>query len=189
MTLEEVIERIQGGLMRLEKRKGGTIMIDEEKKTEYSIEVYTLEDLDKRVSVNEDRAYIRRDVPGHPIYFDLILESKVDMEISIRSIRYRVEVKHVPLQLVDWKQGDKFATNALELRAIGPLPALGKTRITVPFNCYMCSEIPEENRWYLDGYIEFCCILGEFKRSFYFGPMRLNEEDWRTLFPTPAVEI
>lgn len=164
-------------------------MIDEEKKAEYSIEVYTLEDLVRRVSVNEDRAHMAREVPWHPIYFDLILESKVDMEISIRSIRYRVKVNYVPLQVVDWKQGDKFATNALELRGICPLTPLSKIRVSVPFNRYMCSEIPEENRWDLDGYIKFCSILGEFPTSFHFDGMKLNEEDWRTLFPTPAVEI
>lgn len=188
MTLEELIERIQSGLIRLEKREGATIMVDEEK-GEYGLELYKLEDLVRRVSVNKDRAYIERAVAWHPIYFDLLLGSKVDKEISIRSIRYRVKVNYVPLQVVDWKQGDEFATNGLELRGIRPLPALSEIRISMPFNRYMCSEMPEENRWDLDGYVEFCSALGEFKKSFSFNAMKLEEEDWRTLFPGPVVEI
>ena len=121
--------------------------------------------------------------------FDLLLESKIDKEVSIRSIRYRVKVNYVPLQVVDWKQGDEFATNGLELGGIRTLPALSEIRISLPFNRYMCSEIPEENRWDLDGYVEFSSLLGEFKKSFSFDAMKLNKEDWRTLFPEPVMEI
>lgn len=188
MTLEELVERIQSGLIKLEKRKGATIMVDQEK-GEYGLEFYKLEDLPRRVSVNKDRAYIERGVTWHPIYFDLLLGSKVDKEISIRSIRYRVKVNYVPLQVVDWKQGDEFATNGLELRGICPLFALSEIRISIPFNCYMCSEIPRENRWDLDGYVEFSSALGEFKKSFSFDAMKLKEEDWRILFPEPVAEI
>ena len=48
MTLEELVERIGSGLIILEKRKGATLMIDEEK-GEYGLEFYKLEDLPRRV--------------------------------------------------------------------------------------------------------------------------------------------
>jgi len=164
-------------------------MVDEEKGEYYGAEFYKLEDLPQRVSINKDKVHVETAVAWHPIYFDLLLGSKLDKEISIRSIRYRVNVNYVPLQVVDWKEGDEFATNGLELRGIRSLPALSEIRISMPFNRYMCSEIPEENRWGLDGYVEFSSPLGEFKKSFSFDAMKLKEEDWRTLFPGPVVEI
>ncbi|MBT9142943.1 MAG: hypothetical protein DDT32_00947 [Syntrophomonadaceae bacterium] len=50
----------------------------------------------------------------------------------------------MPLQVVDWEKGDGFSTNGLELRGIRSLPAFGEILISIPFNRYMCSEIPEK---------------------------------------------
>lgn len=188
MTLEDVFQRIQSGLIKLEKKKGVTIMVDEEKGEYYGAEFYKLEDPPRRVSINKDSVYVEGARAWHPIYFDLLLGSKLDKEISIRAIRYRVNVNYVPLQVVDWKEGDEFATNGLELKGIRSLPALSEIRISMPFNRYMCSEIPKENRWDLDGYVEFSSFLGEFKKSFSFSAMKLKEEDWQILFPPPVAE-
>lgn len=188
MTLDEVFQRVQSGLIKLAKRKGVTIMVDEER-GEYGAEFYKLEDLPRRVAINKERVYVEMSRAWHPIYFELLVGSKLDQEVSVRAIRYRVNVNYVPLQVVDWKEGDEFSTNGLELIGIRSLPALGEIRISIPFNRYMCSEIPKENRWDVDGYVGFSSYLGQFKKSFSFSAMKLKEEDWQVLFPPPVKEI
>jgi len=188
MTPEEFVERIKKGLIKPETRGGAVIMVDEQK-GEYGFEFYKLEDLPQRISVKRDRAYLEKAVPWYPIYFDLIVGSKMDKGIPIKSIRCRVKCNYIPLQVIDWRQGDEFATNGLEVRGIRSLPALSETRISIPFNPYICPKIPEGNRWDLDGYVEFDSPLGEFKKHFSLDFYKLREEDWQILFPLKVSKL
>jgi len=160
-------------------------MEEKEEGMPFVVDICELKDLPRRVSINEGKAYIERATAWHPIYFDLLLESKINKDISIQSIRCRVKGNDAPLQVIDWKQGDEFATNGLVLSGIYPLPALGKICISIPFNQYMCSKLPEENRWGLDGFIEFKSHLGNFKKTFSFIAIELKKEDW-LLFLSPS---
>lgn len=163
-------------------------MGEKEEGMHFDVNICEPKDLPQRVSIKKDKAYIERATAWHPIYFDLLLESKINKDISIQSIRCRVKGNDAPLQVIDWKQGDEFATNGLELRGIRPLPALGEIRISMPFNQYMCSKLPEKNMWGLDGFIEFETYLGNskniFKTIFSSNAIMLNKEDW-LLFPSP----
>jgi len=147
-------------------------------------DIYDLKDLPQRISLTRCEAYLEG-VPGNPIYFDLILDSKVKEELVIKAVRCRFSCAYIPLQVVDWGERDEFASNGFQLRNIRPLPPLGSIGISIPFNTYACPKIPYENRWDLDGCIEFSSQLGIFMKSIGSEPtvqnVKLPHTDWLSL--------
>ena len=156
-----------------------------EEKLPFGVDVYTLKDIAERVPITECKAHLHDRLPGNPIYFDLTLDSKVKEEPVIKAIRCKFSCDYIPLQVVDWRDGDEFASNGLQLKSIRPLPPLGSIIISIPFNIYVCSKIPYTNRWDLEGYIEFSSSKGFVKKS--IGPepalrnIKLPDADWNAL--------
>jgi len=156
-----------------------------EEKPPFGADVYTVEDIPERISITGCKAHLHDRLPGNPIYFDLILDSKVKEELVIKAVRCKFSCDYIPLQVVDWREGDEFASNGLQLKNIRSLPPLGSTRISIPFNTYACTRIPYENRWDLGGYIEFGSKGRISKKSITPEPasqnIKLPDTDWNAL--------
>ena len=157
----------------------------EEQEFPIGVDVYELKDLHQRISITKCEAHLENRRPGDPIYFELTLDSKVKEELIIKAVRCRFSCAYIPLQVVDWREEDEFASNGFQLRNISPLPRLGSIKFSIPFNTYACPKIPYENRWDLDGNIEFSSQQGIFKKS--IGPeptvqnIKLPDADWLSL--------
>ena len=112
--------------------------------------------------------------------FKLLIRSSSNAPATITSISCRVQGNFVPLQVIRWDDGDRFASNGVELY-IPTLPALGQINIDMIFNPHMCSKIPSGNLWDLSGYMELRSALGTLKKWFDVRNIELPEEDFKLL--------
>ena len=141
--------------------------------------------LPQRLKIIKCEAHLEDRLPGNPIYFTLFLDSKATEELIIKAVKCRFSCAYIPLQVVDWEEENEFASNGFGLRGIDPLPPRGSIIISVPFNTYVCSQIPYENRWDLAGYIKFDVRGKVFLKSIGVEPavqnIKLPVADWNTL--------
>ena len=83
-------------------------MTDKEK-SKYGVEFVDLDNLQKRVSIRKDVAYLLQGYAGSPITFQLLASSKIDKDLPVGSIRCRIKCGYVPLQVVEIKEGDSLS--------------------------------------------------------------------------------
>jgi len=113
-----------------------------------------------------------------PIAFSLLLNSKVPIDLSIKSVWCVFGCNYnAPIQQIFWSKGDELATNGIKPQ-IYDLKSLGEVSITLHFNPLLCSLPKSNNDWSLEGYIEFECLYGCFKKKFRCPGIKIPDTKW-----------
>lgn len=139
--------------------------------------------LSRRVSAEEHKGHhsVWEGYAYKPMSFSILLRNKSPIQFSVKSIHYRVDYDHAPLQVVYWNRDDKFASNGLDLEPqIQDLPPYGDVSITLLFNPLLClHSLPQSNKgWNLHGSMELDSFYGSLRIPFTISIAEVSTTNW-----------
>lgn len=114
------------------------------------------------------------------IVFPLHVESKSTIDLSIKAIKCVFTYNGLVMQSLDWEHGDKYADNGTEIVTADIIPK-GNCDVMCRFNPFPYMPLlPESNeRWGVEGAIEFQCFYGTLKKEFACDGLSIGStSDW-----------